>query len=261
MVAIRQKLADDNPAATGFRSGLADSHFDHGILLSNTGKPAEAEAEYRKAVAIRQKLVDDHPAVTEFRSGLALDYLKAASLQAWFAQDKELSSTCEKLLSLAKDTEDAEVADHAAKSCSLRQADPQRRSAALVLARRAVEHGKGSRWLVYFEMALGIAEYRSGHFAEADAALTAAMNDPGKNSTVSSTSAFYRAMGLFRQGKTDLARKLATEAAANMKPLPGDEQNPFLAGADHNDLIMWLAYKEAKAMLKFEATRKERMKN
>jgi hypothetical protein len=26
-----------------------------------------------------------------------------------------------------------------------------------------------------------MAEYRSGHFAEADAALTAAMNDPGKN--------------------------------------------------------------------------------
>ncbi len=77
-----------------------------------------------------------------------------------------------------------------------------------------------------------MAEYRSGHFAEADAALTAAMNDPGKNNTVSSTSAFYRAMGLFRQGKTDLARKLATEAAAKMKPLPVDEQRPLAGGAD-----------------------------
>ena len=142
----------------------------------------------------------------------------------------------------------------AAKCCSLRQADPKRCEAALVLARRAVEHGKGSRWLVYFEMALGMAEYRSGHFAEADAALTAAMNDPGKNNTVSSTSAFYRAMGLFRQGKTDLARKLATEAAAKMKPLPVDEQKPLLGGADHDDLIMWLAYKEAKAMIQFDAT-------
>ena len=201
-------------------------------LLSRTGKPAEAEAEYRKAVAIRQKLVDDNPSDIDLRGGLSYDYLRVAALQAWFGQDKELSSTCEKLLSLAKDTEDPTVADKAAKCCSLHQADPKRCEAALVLARRAVEHGKGSQWLVYFEMALGMAEYRSGHFAEADAALTAAMNDPGKNNAVSSTSAFYRAMGLFRQGKTDLARKLATEAAAKMKPLPVDEQKPLLGGAD-----------------------------
>jgi hypothetical protein len=85
--------------------------------------------------------------------------------------------------------------------------------------------------------------------------LTAAMNDPGKNNAVSSTSAFYRAMGLFRQGKSDLARKLATEAAAKMKPLPVDEQKPLLGGADAaDDLIMWLAYKEAKAMIQFDAT-------
>ena len=180
--------------------------------------------------------------------------MRVAALQAWFGQDKELSSTCEKLLSLAKDTEDPALADKAAKCCSLRQADPKRCEAALVLARRAVEHGKGSQWLVYFEMALGMAEYRSGHFAEADAALTAAMNDPGNNNAVSSTSAFYRAMGLFRQGKTDLARKLATEAAAKMKPLPVDEQKPLPGGADDDDLIMWLAYKEAKAMIQFDAT-------
>jgi hypothetical protein len=97
-----------------------------------------------------------------------------------------------------------------------------------------------------------MAEYRSGHFAEADAALTAAMNDPNRNSTVSSTSAFYRAMSLFRQGKTDLARQLATEAAAEMKPLPKDEQNPVTNQATHDDLILWLAYKEAKAMMQFD---------
>ncbi len=253
-LALWQKLADDNPADTGFRSGLAWGHDSLGILLLNGGKPAEAEAENRQALAIYQKLVDDNPSAIDFRRGLAFGYLRVASFQAWFGQDKELSSTCEKVLSLAKDTEDPAVADRAAKCCSLRQADPKRCEAALVLARRAVEHGKGSQWLVYFEMALGMAEYRSGHFAEADAALTAAMNDPGKNNTVSSTSAFYRAMGLFRQGKTDLARKLATEAAAKMKPLPVDEQKPLLGGADANDLIMWLAYKEAKAMIQFDAT-------
>jgi eukaryotic-like serine/threonine-protein kinase len=233
---------------------LVDSHFNLGILLSKTGKPAEAAAEYWEALAIRQKLVDDNPSVIDFRVDRSLDYMRVAALQAWFRQDKELSSTCEKLLSLAKDAKDPMLADKAAKCCSLRHADPKRCEAALVLARRAVENGKGSQWLVYFEMALGMAEYRSGHFAEADAALTAAINDPGKNNTVSSTSAFYRAMGLFRQGKTDLARKLATEAAAKMKPLPVDEQKPLADGAYADDLIMWLAYKEAKAMIQFDAT-------
>jgi hypothetical protein len=34
-----------------------------------------------------------------------------------------------------------------------------------------------------------------------------------------------------------------------MKPLPVDEQKPLLGGADEYDLIMWLAYKEARALL------------
>ena len=60
-------------------------------------------------------------------------------------------------------------------------------------------------------------------------------------------------MSLFRQGKPDEARKLATLAAAKMKPLPADEQNPLTGGAYYDDLILWLAHKEAKAMIKFDA--------
>ena len=37
-----------------------------------------------------------------------------------------------------------------------------------------------------------------------------------------------------------------------MKPLPRDENNPLAGDANHDDLILWLAYKEAKAMIKFE---------
>jgi hypothetical protein len=65
-------------------------------------------------------------------------------------------------------------------------------------------------------------------------------------------------MSWFRQGKHDEARKLALAAAATMKPLPKDEQNPLANHATHDDLILWLAYKEAKAMLKFEAALNER---
>jgi len=45
-----------------------------------------------------------------------------------------------------------------------------------------------------------------------------------------------------------------------MKPLPADEQNPlanvtrpFDNGDTLEYLIMWLAYKEARAMIKFDA--------
>ena len=68
-LALWQKLIDDNPAVTGLRSGLADSHYYLGDLLLNTGKPAEAE--YRKAMALYQKLADESPAVTQFRSDMA----------------------------------------------------------------------------------------------------------------------------------------------------------------------------------------------
>ena len=101
-LALLQKLAGDKPAVTEFRSHLAYIHFNLGLLLSNTGKPTDAEAEYRKAIAVRQKLLDDNPSVFAFRHGLSFDYLRVAAHQAWFGLDKELSSTCEKLLRLRK---------------------------------------------------------------------------------------------------------------------------------------------------------------
>ena len=58
-------------------------------------------------------------------------------------------------------------------------------------------------------------------------------------------------MNLFRQGKTDEARELALAATATMKPLPKDDKNPLAGDAGHDDLILWLAYKEAKALIQF----------
>ena len=70
---------------------------------------------------------------------------------------------------------------------------------------------------------------------------------------VAGTSTFYRAMSLFRHGKENEARKLAVETAAMMKPLPKDEKNPLAGGATADDLTLWLAYKEAKALIQFDA--------
>ena len=74
-----------------------------------------------------------------------------------------------------------------------------------------------------------------------------------KNYYLPVTTAFYRAMSLFRQGKEAEARKLASEAVARMKPLPADENNPLNGGANADDLILWMAFKEANAL--FGSTR------
>jgi hypothetical protein len=108
---------------------------------------------------------------------------------------------------------------------------------------------------ITLKLTLGMAEYRSGHFAEADAALLAAADGARKNnnSSVAGTATFYRALSLFRQGKENEARKLATDAAAQMKPLPQDEKNPMAGGASPDDLLLWLAYKEGKGLIQFDA--------
>ena len=60
-------------------------------------------------------------------------------------------------------------------------------------------------------------------------------------------------MSLFQQGKKDEARKLFSETETQMKPLPADKRQPLADGAGPDDLITWLAYKEAKALLGVEA--------
>lgn len=180
--------------------------------------------------------------------------LKVAALQAWFGQEKELAATLERIRAFAKDTNDAGTAEWAAKACSIRVSTSKAElDAALALARKGVELDHVSEWRAWPLLALGMAEYRSGNHAAAIDALLAAAKTGSNKPIVTGISAFYRAMSLSRQGKSDEARKLAIGAAAQMKELPKDEQNPPASDAYWDDLILWLAYKEAKAMIHFDA--------
>ena len=71
-------------------------------MLLNTGKPAEAEAEFRKAVAIRQKLVADDPPVTEFRRGLVSSQNTLAKLLSNTGKPAEAEAEFHKALALWK---------------------------------------------------------------------------------------------------------------------------------------------------------------
>jgi WD40 repeat protein/serine/threonine protein kinase len=222
-------------------------------------------AGIRDPAALAQLPTDEQEAFTQFwadveawdatllllQSG-APPLIRTAALQAWFGQEKELAATCDRALRVVRDTKDPTTAERTAKICSLRQADDRTHEAARVLARRAVQLGEGHPYFVYFQMGLGMAEYRSRDYAAADAALLAATKLGTDNHYVSVTTAFYRAMSLFRQGQEAEARKLVTEAAAKMRPLPADEKNPLDDTTSADDLILWMAYKEAKALIKFD---------
>jgi hypothetical protein len=178
---------------------------------------------------------------------LAGALLEAAAHQAWSGQEKEYATTCRFALEPGTSSDDPPTMERGAKACVLRPgSDPGRLSKSLALARKAVDLGKGHAFEHFFLMTLGMAEFRSGHWAEAETAFVAASQNESDTSAIWLTSAFYRGMTLFRQGKRDEARKLVGEAEARMKPLPdaSDENlNP-------NDLIVWMAYKETRELLK-----------
>jgi serine/threonine-protein kinase len=242
---------------------IAQSHTGLGAALYLKGQVDEAIACLKKAIALDPKRALAHYILGNalYRKGqwdeVMLDhpmvFIKVAALQAWFGQDKEFAETCRRGLAAAEKTTVPEVAYFVAWACCvLPSTDKARHAAALVLARKAVQLGKDSEGLLWFQMALGMAEYRNSDFAAADAALTAVGKAGKNNPYLAGTSALYRAMTLFRQGKEDEARKLASAAAAKMKPLPKDEKDALADNVNAADLILWLAYKEAKALIKFE---------
>ncbi len=246
-----------------------------------------ADQDWERAIIEYRKLVTDGPADGDLFAKLATAYrsagrtreaipylatasaanpadtvlsLKVAALQAWFGQQTELTDTGRRILTFSRDTNNFSTAERAVRACSiLPSTDMGQLELVLALGRRAVKLApvEFGEW---GPMALGMAEYRSGNDAAAELALLAAAKAGSSNPHVTGISAFYRAMSLFRQGKKDEAEKLAIAAAANMRPLPRDENNPLAnltvpnGGGDKLEyLIMWLAYKEANALIKFAA--------
>jgi tetratricopeptide (TPR) repeat protein/tRNA A-37 threonylcarbamoyl transferase component Bud32 len=237
---------------------LGGDHPDTLVSMNNLASGYQAAGKLDLAVPLFEetlklrttKLGAGHPDTLASSQNLADACLSAAAQAAWFGRDKEYAETCRRALELAKSSNDPITLDRVARACSLRSdGDAARLADSLNLARRAVELGKGRPSLPSFQMTLGMSEFRNGHLAEADTALVAAMNAGKDASPLWATAAFYRAMNLFRQGKSDEARKLATEATAKIKPVPRDQPNP----GRHDELVPWMAYKEAKELLKLDS--------
>ncbi len=99
------------PRRHRFRIGLARSHYFLGILLSNTGKPAEAEAEFRKSMALLQKLADDDPAVTDFRDDLAYSHNDLGNVLSKTGKPAEAEAEYRKALAIRQKLVDDNPAD------------------------------------------------------------------------------------------------------------------------------------------------------
>jgi serine/threonine-protein kinase len=105
--AIRQKLADANPASIGAQSDLATSYNNIGLLLSQTGRPREAFQAYEKARDIFQKLTDANHTVTDYRSYLAASHYNIGELLAQMGRPGEALQAYEKARDIFQKLTDA----------------------------------------------------------------------------------------------------------------------------------------------------------
>jgi tetratricopeptide (TPR) repeat protein len=211
--------------------GLADSYCA-------VGRGTEAIALLAKAFALDPKDT--------------LASLNLGTLQAWLGLDADYEATRHRVVQQAEGTDEASTAERAAKAASLRPStDAAVLTNALALAQRAVELGKSDPNLPWYQLGLGLAEYRTGQYADAERILTLAEQTAGEGQEIPGIARFYRVMSLFRQDKPEEARKLFSQAEAQMPPLPRDESKPLVDGkaVSHDVLICWLAYKEAKVLL------------
>jgi tetratricopeptide (TPR) repeat protein len=222
-----------------FHKLLADEPANP-ILLTKLITAYQSAGRARESIPYWVKLSAANPKNTYL-------WIDIAARQAWFGEAQELAATRRRILALAKDTSDGLAAERAAKVCFLHPpTDKAELEEGLALAQKAVAIGKSGEWGL---LTLGIAEYRSGQAAAAAETLLAAIKAGPHNRIATDTAAFYRAMSLYRSGKSDEARSVAIEAAARMKPLPTPSlDSPY----NRDDLVLWLAYKEANAMIKFE---------
>ncbi len=198
-----------------------------------------------EAIATLKDISDSQPKDTD-----AL--LTLATWQLWFGKMSGYETTCQRLIQMAEGKNDALMAESAAKAfCLAPSTNAALLAKALDLARLGVELRKGTPWLPWYELSLGLAEYRNGEYANAEQTLAVAGQTAGQYQDIPGTARLFRAMSLFRQGRADEARQLFSQAEAQMPPFPQDLRKPVVGGkmASHDVMICWLACREAKRLM------------
>ncbi len=172
-----------------------------------------------------------------------------ATVLAWTALPEDFLRFRTDVLEKAKGTQDARTANFAAKvACICVIDDKGVQTDVLKLAQLAFEKGQGddqgSR--SFRSMLLGIAQYRCGEFAKARVTLeTVDLEWP----PVALATDYFEVLCMVREGgnaNLTKARALFGETEKKMPAVPSDDE---AAKQAPERLLMWLAYKEAKAVL------------
>ena len=180
----------------------------------------------------------------------ALKTMELGVLQLWFGRESDYLQTCLRMLACSAKARSPDDLEKTAKLIVLRPGnDASQIGTALRLARRSVEIGQNQQWLAYYQVTLGMAEYRSGHFAKAAEELATGTRIGSNEKYLGTTGGFYRAMCLFQQNKPAEARALFDATEAKMTPLPSDPRKLRPSPGLHDEIISWLACKEAAELL------------
>lgn len=233
----RKGLSPEHPVTLSAMNNL-------GILYRALGRDAEALSMSEEVLELRRKVLGPmHP---DTRSALNIVTSSALTLSAryvWESKFEEHADLIRRLTDLVSESKTHTAHSRTAKiACLVPDGDSASYQNAVRLARKALELGKDDKNFPYWgNMALGMALYRTENFDEAEQVLS-------MNKQLGETSSFFRSMALFRQGKDQAARDLFAAAKAKMTPLPeADEDILRDAGADQ--IITWLAYREADALI------------
>jgi tetratricopeptide (TPR) repeat protein len=236
-VRLTQKVkGPEHPDTIRAWENLASIQADSG----NDQRAAEARAELQKH---QIRTFETQPQDMAYA-------LRHAALMAWSGNEAESLKARAQILRVASEFTNPQDLDRAAKAASLwPRSDPASQTAALSLARRAVELGAKHQYLIYFQFAQGLAEYRSGRFAAAESTLRQVAPVSTAPEILLNTATFYRAMALFELGQKEEAQAAFDAAVAVMTPLPKDTQYPLTGGNTADNLVNWLGYREARALL------------
>ena len=270
---FQKVMGTDHPSTLTIMDNLASCYLDLG-RVDEAIKLREELLVLRRKVngpqhpltqRLTQCLAGSYLSVARSSEGIALAeqicasdpkdaeaWLELGTFQTWLGLDAEYEATRRRIVEQVEGTDQAELAEGACRTYCLRPStDSVLPGKVLDLARKAVGLEKTNGWML---LALGLAEYRNGHYVEAEQTLSAAEQYGGQIPQVEGPAQLFRAMSLFRQGRTREARTLFHQAESRVPPLPKDERKPFAdiksRSQTYGLLIWWLSYKEARSELR-----------
>lgn len=199
-------------AATFVRAeGVAPHPVDPALALAAEGRHAEAIAAFER-VKVEQP-----------ESIASIHGLKIAVVHAELGDPVAHEAHCRWLMDRYRNPETSSDADRAVKGYLLLPAarDPELLAQALKLARFATDHAEASGeadLLSWFQITRGLAEYRTGGFAEAEKWTAKATND--ESPYIRSLALACHAMAAHRAGMPDAARASLAAARALVDAMP-----------------------------------------